>query len=108
VFYILIPYTLVCLANILYHMRFHRDQFNVFSNLILPIVGIVINVYIFYKNFLLGFLINATDFKTQSSIAYFGIAVLIILAVVAVIGVNRTGGAKAPHQFSEIAEELGT
>jgi amino acid transporter len=108
VFYILIPYTLVCLANILYHLRFHRDQFNVFSNLILPVVGIAINVYIFYKNFLLGFLINATDFKTQSSIAYFGIAVLIILAVVAVIGVNRTGGAKAPHQFSEIAEELGT
>ena len=32
VFYVLIPYTLVCVANIVYHLRIARDQFNVFTN----------------------------------------------------------------------------
>lgn len=107
VFYVLIPYTLVCVANIVYHLRIARDQFNVFTNLILPLIGIGINVYIFYKNFLLTFLINATDFKTQSSIAYFGFAVLIILVGLTAWGLTRTGGAHRPHHFSETAEEAG-
>src|SRR5690242_17717879 len=97
VFYVLIPYTLVCVANIFYHLRVARDQFNVFTNLIVPVIGIIINVYIFYKNFLKTFLIDATDFKTQSSIAYFGFAVLIILVGVTMWGLSRTGGAREPH-----------
>jgi amino acid transporter len=107
VFYVLIPYTLVCVANIFYHLRVARDQFNVFANLILPVIGIVLNVYIFYKNFLKTFLLDATDFKTQSSIAYFGFAVLIILVGVTMWGLSRTGSAHEPHHFSEIAEEAG-
>ena len=80
VFFVLIPYTLVCVANIFYHLRIDRAHFNWVTNLVLPLLGIGINVYVFYKNFLLTFLINATDFKTQSSI--FGSAcVLAILAV---------------------------
>ena len=73
VFYVLIPYTLVCVANIFYHLRIARDQFNVFSNLILPLIGIVINVYVFYKNFLKTYFLDATDFTTQSSIFWYGV-----------------------------------
>jgi hypothetical protein len=64
-------------------------------------------VYVFYKNFLLTFLINATDFKTQSSIFWVGVVVLAILVVFTIIGLNRTGGSKQPHHFSEIAEAAG-
>ena len=107
VFYVLIPYTLVCVANIVYHLRIAREHFHPLHNLILPLIGIGINVYIFYKNFLLTFLINATDFKTQSSIFWFGVAVLVIVAVFTVIGIQRTGGVHKPHHFSEIAEAAG-
>jgi amino acid transporter len=107
VFYVLIPYTLVCVANIVFHLRIARDQFNWFTNLVLPLIGIGINVYIFYKNFLLTFLINATDFKTQSSIFWFGVTVLVILLVVTMIGLKRTGGARKPHLFAETAEVAG-
>ena len=108
VFYVLIPYTLVCVANIFYHLRIARDQFNVFTNLILPLIGIAINVYVFYKNFLKTYFLDSTDFTTQSSIFWFGCAVLIILVGFTVLGVMRTGGAKQPHRFSEVAEEMGT
>ncbi len=106
VFYVLIPYTLVCVANIFYHLRVVRDQFNWFNNLVLPLVGIAINVYIFYKNFLLTFLINATDFKTQSSIAYFGIAVLVILAGFTAWGLSKKRGTQDLYHFPEISEDV--
>src|SRR6185503_17089380 len=108
VFYVLIPYTLVCVANIFYHLRIARDQFNLFTNLILPLIGIAINVYVFYKNFLKTYFLDSTDFTTQSSIFWFGCAVLIILVGFTVMGVMRTGGAKQPHRFSEVAEEMKT
>jgi len=95
-------------ANIFYHLRIARDQFNVFTNLILPLIGIAINVYVFYKNFLKTYFLDSTDFTTQSSIFWFGCAVLIILVGFTVLGVMRTGGAKQPHRFSEVAEEMGT
>ncbi len=106
VFFVLIPYTLVCVANIFYHLRIARDQFNWFMNLVLPLVGIAINVYIFYKNFLLTFLINATDFKTQSSIAYFGIVMCVVLVGVTAWGMANSRGSKELYHFPEISEEL--
>jgi amino acid transporter len=105
VFFVLIPYTLVCVANIFYHLRVRRDLFNPFTNLVLPVIGIAINVYIFYKNFLLTYLIHSTDFTTQSSIAYIGFAVLILLVGATFWGLKRTGSTKQPHRFSEIDVE---
>ena len=105
VFYVLIPYTLVCVANILYHWRRARELFNPLTNLLLPLAGIAINGYIFYKNFLKTFLIDATDFKTQSSIAYIGFAVLGVLIVATYIGIRRVGGVTQPRHFSELAED---
>ena len=48
--------------------------FNPITNLLLPLIGIAINVYIFYKNFLKTYLIDAPNFKAYSSIAAFGFA----------------------------------
>jgi hypothetical protein len=108
VFYVLIPYTLVCVANIIYHLRIERDKFNPIMNLVLPLLGIVINCYIFYKNFLLTYLIDSTDFTTQSSIAYIGIAVLLLLVGVSAWGITRAGGVRSLHRFSEVDAEAST
>ncbi len=106
VFFVLIPYTLVCVSNIFYHLRVAKDQFNWFMNLVLPLLGIIINVYIFYKNFLKTFLIDATDFKTQSSIAYFGFAVCIILVFVTIWGLQQRRGQKELYHFPEVSENV--
>jgi amino acid transporter len=106
VFFVLIPYTLVCVANIFYHLRVERDKFNVITNLLLPVLGIVINGYIFYKNFLLTYLINSTDFTTQSSIFYIGVGTLLVLVGATVWGLRRSGSAKTPHRFSEVDAEV--
>jgi amino acid transporter len=105
VFFVLIPYTLVCVANILFHWRRARELFNPITNLLLPLIGIAINVYIFYKNFLKTYLIDAPNFKAYSSIAAFGFAMCALLAVITLYGIKRTGGVGRPRHFSEIAEE---
>ena len=62
------------------------------TNLVLPLLGIGINVYIFYKNFLQTFLIERDDFKTQiDSVSCFAVVVL-AASVFTVIGIRRTGG----------------
>jgi amino acid transporter len=105
VFYVLIPYTLVCVANIVYHLRFAREHFNPLTNLVIPLLGIGINVYIFYKNFLKTYLLDSTDFTTQSSIFWFGVAALLIVAVFTAVGLSRTGGKRQPQGFTEVVEE---
>ena len=101
VFFILIPYTLTCVANIFYHRRFHRGEFNLLTNLVLPVLGIGINCYIFYKNFFQTFVLNATSFVTQTSISVAcGLAVLLAV-VFTVIGIRRTGRLGQPQGFTE-------
>jgi amino acid transporter len=101
VFFILIPYTLTCVANIFYHRKFHRRDRNLVTNLLLPIIGIAINVYIFYKNFFQTFVLNPTSFQLQTSISVAcGLAVLLAV-VFTVIGIRRTGRLGRPHSFIE-------
>jgi amino acid transporter len=101
VFFILIPYTLTCVANIFYHRRFHRDQINPVTNVILPIIGIVINCYIFYKNFFQTFVLNPTSFKYQTSITVACAAAIVLAVVFTVIGIRRTGRLGQPQGFTE-------
>jgi amino acid transporter len=101
VFFILIPYTLTCVANIFYHRRYHRGEINAATNLVLPVIGIVINCYIFYKNFFQTFVLNATSFQLQTSISVAcGLAVLLAV-VFTVLGIRRTGRLGRPHSFVE-------
>jgi amino acid transporter len=101
VFLILIPYTLTCVANIFYHRRYHRADFNWTTNLLLPVLGIVINVYIFYKNFFQTFVLHPTSFVTQTSITVACVAALILAVVFTVLGIRRTGRLTRPHGFVE-------
>src|SRR5260221_2371268 len=101
VFFILIPYTLTCVANIFYHRRYHRADFNWLTNLVLPLLGIAINVYIFYKNFFQTFVLNATSFATQTSISVACFAAVALAVVFTVLGIRRTGRLTRPHGFVE-------
>lgn len=102
VFLILIPYTLTCFANIIYHFRYHRTEINWLTNLILPVLGIVINIYILYKNFLQTFVFHPTNFLTQTSITVACSALVVLAIVAAVIGVRKHGGSlAAPHRLVE-------
>jgi amino acid transporter len=51
VFFALITYTFVNVANIVYFRRFARDRFNWFLNGVVPVAGIGIDVYLIYKSF---------------------------------------------------------
>lgn len=105
VFFILIPYTLTCVANIFYHRRFHRNEFNPLTNLVLPVLGIAINCYIFYKNFFQTFVLNATSFQLQTSISV-ACGLAVVLAVVfTVLGIRRTGRLGRPQGFTETEHE---
>ena len=101
VFFVLIPYTLTCVANIVFHLRRDRDSFNPIWHLVLPLLGVVINCYIFYKNFLKTFLIDATSFKYQTSITTVCFALVVLAAIFTVVGLQRVGTSGAPRGFTE-------
>ena len=101
VFFVLIPYTLTCVANIVFHLRRDRAGFNPIWHLLLPLIGIAINCYIFYKNFLKTFLIDATSFKYQTSITTVCFALALVAVVFTVIGMRRVGTTTAPRAFTE-------
>jgi hypothetical protein len=72
VFFVLVLYLFVNLANIVYHARFQRASFNWFLNGVTPAAGIVIDGYILYKGFFVTEL--ALPFKIGSSIVWFSLA----------------------------------
>jgi amino acid transporter len=102
VFLILIPYTLTCVANIVYHLRYRPAAVNWLTNLALPVIGIVINCYILYKDFLEMLVFHPADFRTQTSVSV-GCLVLASLAGVATMaGIRRAGGeASVLYQLQE-------
>ena len=106
VFFILIPYTLTCVANIFYHRRYHRHDLNPVTNIVLPVLGIAINIYIFYKNFFQTFVLHPTSFVTETSITVACFAAIVLAVVFTVIGIRRTGRLSRPHGFIEDEPEV--
>jgi amino acid transporter len=76
VFFVLVLYMFVNLANIVYHARFQRAEFNWLLNGFVPVAGILIDGYILYKAFFVSEL--GLPFKTGSSIVYFSLAWTVI------------------------------
>jgi hypothetical protein len=93
-------------ANIFYHRRYHRGDINLMTNLVLPVLGIAINIYIFYKNFFQTFVLNATSFTTQTSITVACVACVVLAVVFTVIGIRRTGRLGRPKGFIEDEPEV--
>jgi amino acid transporter len=101
VFLILIPYTLTCLANIVYHVRYQSADVSWLTHLLLPLLGIVVNCYIFYKNFLQMFVFHATNFRTQTSITLACCGLLAFACATTLIGVRKNSGALVPRPPSD-------
>jgi amino acid transporter len=76
VFFVLLLYIFVNLANLLYHARFHRHDFNWFLNGFIPVAGIVIDGYVLYKGFFVSEI--SLPFKSGSSIVWFSLAWAVI------------------------------
>jgi amino acid transporter len=76
VFFVLILYMFVNLANLVYHARFRRDSFNWLLNGLVPIAGIAIDGYILYKGFFVSEI--SLPFKSGSSIVWFSLAWAVI------------------------------
>lgn len=51
VFFAVTIYLFVSIANPIFYFRFRRSQFNIFSNGLLPLISLLINLYLLYKAF---------------------------------------------------------
>jgi amino acid transporter len=70
VFFVLVAYMLVNVANIVYHAR-RPSEFNWFLNGLIPVLGIGIDGYILYRGFFSAEL--SLPFRTGSSIVWFSL-----------------------------------
>jgi amino acid transporter len=98
VFFVLISYIFVNLANLVYHLRFQRSRFNWFLNGLIPVAGIVIDVYILYKAFFASEI--SLPFKTGSSIVWFSVAW-------AVIGIGWAAWWRARRRLAAVSLSAG-
>jgi putrescine importer len=94
VFFVLISYIFVNLANLLYHAKFQRQQFNWFLNGFIPVAGIVIDGYILYKAFFATLV--SLPFKSGSSIVWFSVAW-------AILGIGWAGWWRSRRRLESIS-----
>jgi amino acid transporter len=76
VFFATLTFMAVNLANAIYFFRFARQDFSLFSNLLVPIVGFFVNAYLLYAAFFSA--LWSSDLPTGRSVV---VGCLIILAV---------------------------
>jgi amino acid transporter len=107
VFFVLVPYIFVNLGNILYHVRYRRSEFNIYTNGILPAIGIVIDAWLLYDAFFKALL--PLPFKSGSSIAYFSLAWAALGAIwtVAVLARRKKTHTEGLYLFSETEGQAG-
>ncbi|WP_164836530.1 APC family permease [Actinacidiphila soli] len=71
VFFVLVCYLGVNVANLVYHLRYKRPEFRWFVNGAVPVLGIIIDGYILYQGFFVAEL--GLPFKTGGSIVLFSL-----------------------------------
>jgi amino acid transporter len=76
VFFATLTFMAVNLANAVYFFRFARQDFNLFSNLLVPIVGFFVNAYLLYAAFFSA--LWSSDLPTGRSVV---VGCLVILAI---------------------------
>jgi amino acid transporter len=94
VFFALVAYMMVNLANIVYHWRHVRAEFNWIMNGLIPVLGIAIDGYILYKAFFVAYM--AESFQLGKSIVILSLAWTVIGAVWAIARGTRQRAAAAP------------
>jgi amino acid transporter len=94
VFFALITYMFVNLANIIYFARFSRQKFNWFLNGLIPVIGIGLDAYLIYKSFFQA--LWSAGFRSGQSI-------ILLSMVLAVLGAGYVAYLKvsAPRRLAE-------
>lgn len=93
-FFALVAYMMVNLANIVYHWRHARAEFNWIMNGLIPVLGIAIDGYILYKAFFVAYM--AESFQLGKSIVILSLAWTVIGAVWAILRGARQRAVAAP------------
>ena len=94
VFFALVAYMMVNLANIVYHWRHVRAEFNWISNGLVPVLGIGIDGYILYKAFFVSYM--QESFQLGKSIVVLSLAWTVIGAIWAIMRGTRQQSASTP------------
>jgi amino acid transporter len=87
VFFALITYAFVHLANFAYYRRYKRDAFHWFWNAVIPAIGLAVITYALYKSFFKGLWSNG--FALGQSIVVFSLA-WVVIGLVYVLVLRRT------------------
>ena len=88
-FFALVTYLFVNLANILYFVRIQPTKRNIFTNVVAPIIGLVVDAYVLYKAFFES-LWNVEDWRQGQAIIWFCLIVAVLgLVYVAAIRSRR-------------------
>lgn len=100
VFFVIVPYIFVNIANISYHLRYKREEFNLWLNGVIPVLGIIIDVWILYEAFFKAFL--GQPFKVAgggSSIVWLSLIWAAVGTVWATVALSRRprGHAASPY-----------
>ena len=99
VWFALITYMFVNIANFQLHWTKFRSEFNWLWNGIVPVVGVVICLYLIYSGFFVAYW-NVTDFATGKGVVIVSLAVTVVAALYAVLWVrnDRTVSTETPPE----------
>jgi hypothetical protein len=76
VFFALITYIFVCIANPIFFLRFRKEKFSIVWNGVIPIFALLINVYLLYKAFFVEYWKG--DWATGKSVVLFAVIWMIL------------------------------
>lgn len=103
VFFALVAYMMVNLANIVFHWRHARQEFSWFMNGLIPVAGIAIDGYILYKAFFVAYM--GESFQLGKSIVILSLAWAVIGAIWAILrGTRQRATAAGPAPVQATAE----
>ena len=88
VFFALVTYVLVNIASIAFYRRFLRERFNPVLNLVVPVIGIGLDLYVLWQSFFVA--LWDGPFGTGRSVVVFAVAwCLVALAYVVWLRARR-------------------
>jgi amino acid transporter len=99
----LLTYLAVNIANVVYHWRFERAQFRVFSHAVVPVIGILVVCFVIEKSYL-GSLWNAG--WTYGRSVQLAVVIWLVLGLFWTLHVRRAAEAARPT-LADLPEAVG-